>query len=81
MRRLVALLSLCALSAFAHAQPAYPSKPVKLVVAFPPGGSTDVTARLLASKLQDKWGQPVVVENRPGAGANIGTAFVAHAAP
>src|SRR5689334_221506 len=80
MRRLIAVL-LLALSALAQAQSGYPSKPVKLVVAFPPGGSTDVTARLLASKLQDKWGQPVVVENRPGAGANIGTAFVAHAAP
>jgi tripartite-type tricarboxylate transporter receptor subunit TctC len=84
MRRVIAVLmfALCALvQVQAQAQSPYPSKPVKLIVAFPPGGSTDVTARLLASKLQDKWGQPVVVENRPGAGANIGTAFVAHAAP
>ncbi len=74
---LAAFLLSCA--AHAPAQERFPSKPVKLVVAFPPGGSTDVTARLLASKLQEKWGQPVVVENRPGAAANIGTAYVAHA--
>jgi tripartite-type tricarboxylate transporter receptor subunit TctC len=81
-RLLAALLAAAAaawLSPGASAQGAFPNHPVKIVVAFPPGGSTDVTARLLAAKLQDKWGQPVVVENRPGAGANIGTAFVAHA--
>ena len=74
------LLVLLGMAAFAvQGQGSFPSHPVKIVVAFPPGGSTDVTARLLASKLQEKWAQPVVVENRPGAGANIGTAFVAHA--
>ncbi len=80
MRRLIALVVL-SFAALAQAQGHYPSRPVKLVVAFPPGGSTDVTARLLASKLAEKWGQPVVVENRPGAGANLGTAFVARSAP
>jgi tripartite-type tricarboxylate transporter receptor subunit TctC len=54
---------------------------VKLVVAFPAGGSTDLTARVLATKLAERWGQPVVVENRPGAGANVGTAYVAKAPP
>ncbi len=79
MRNLFAALFLAAVAALLHAQGAFPNRPVKIVVAFPPGGSTDVTARLLAARLQEKWGQPVVVENRAGAGANIGTAYVAHA--
>jgi tripartite-type tricarboxylate transporter receptor subunit TctC len=80
MHKLFAIL-LVAFASLAQAQAPFPSKPVKLVVAFPPGGSTDISARLLATKLSDKWGQPVVVENRPGAGANIGTAYVAKAPP
>jgi tripartite-type tricarboxylate transporter receptor subunit TctC len=59
----------------------FPAKPVKIVVAFPPGGSTDITARLIAPKLGELWKQPVLVENRPGAGANIGTDYVAKSAP
>jgi tripartite-type tricarboxylate transporter receptor subunit TctC len=80
MHKLFAIL-LVAFASLAQAQAPFPSKPVKLVVAFPPGGSTDISARLLATKLSEKWGQPVVVENRPGAGANIGTAYVAKAPP
>ncbi len=60
---------------------AYPAKPVHLVVPFPPSGGNDVFARLLAQKLSEAWKQQVLVENRPGAGGNVGTAFAAHAAP
>jgi len=60
---------------------AYPAKPVHLIVGFPPGGGTDILARLLAQRLGDAWGQSVVVENRPGASATIAANVVAHAAP
>jgi tripartite-type tricarboxylate transporter receptor subunit TctC len=60
---------------------AYPSKPVRIVVPFTPGGTSDVLARTLGAKLSDIWGQPVVIETRTGGGGTIGTAVVAKATP
>ncbi len=80
--RLGALLLACAaLAGAAHAQDAWPTRPVKIVVTFPPGGSSDLVARLLAPKLQAALGQPFIIENRPGGAGIIGSDAVAKAAP
>jgi len=72
----------CALAAgAAHAQTSYPSRPIRFIAPFPPGGSTDVLCRLLGSKLAEGLGQPVTVDNRPGASGNIGHEAAARAAP
>ena len=87
LRRSLGLTVLCALtlsSGLAVAQSAadkYPDKPIRIIVPFPPGGSTDTLGRAIAQKLQEKWGQPVLVENRPGASTLIGSTMVAKAAP
>ena len=78
MKPLLAALLLAPLLAFAQA---YPTKPVKVVVTFPPGSTPDIVGRALANRLQAAFGQPFVVENRAGAGGNIGADAVAKAAP
>ena len=78
----LALTSVLANPLAATAQVAgYPSKPVRIVVPFPPGGTTDLMARLLAQKMSEAWGKPVVADNRPGGGGAIGAEFVARSAP
>jgi tripartite-type tricarboxylate transporter receptor subunit TctC len=78
MRWLVALVVLIACEGWAQT---YPARPVRMVVGFSPGGGTDIIARLVAQKLGERWGQPVVVENKPGASGNIGAELVAKSAP
>jgi len=75
---------LCLLSSAAPAAaspPAYPTRPITLVLAFAPGGPSDVLARIVAKRMEQSLGQPVIIDNRPGAGGNIAAEAVAHAAP
>jgi len=77
----LAMSTALAWSSAARAQQAYPAKPIRLILPFPPGGSTDIVARLIGQKLTESWGQPVLIENRPGAGGNIAAETAARAAP
>ena len=85
MKRLPALLAagiVAAMPAITHAQaPAYPARPVTFVVPFAPGGGSDTGARIVANQLTQRWGQTVVVDNKPGAAGMIGADYVARASP
>src|SRR5688500_249613 len=59
----------------------YPTKPIRVIVPLAPGGGTDIAARVTGQKLTERWGQQVIVENRPGAGGNIGAELVTRASP
>jgi tripartite-type tricarboxylate transporter receptor subunit TctC len=78
--RFVLVIAFALLPLVATAQP-YPSKPVRIIVNFPAGGVADIYARIIGAKVQESWGQPVVVENRTGGGGNIGADAVAKSAP
>jgi tripartite-type tricarboxylate transporter receptor subunit TctC len=80
MKRLATFLVLCAAAAGALAQ-VYPSKSIRIVVGFPPGGGNDIIARMVGAKMQESWGQPVVIDNKPGANSIIASEFVAKSAP
>ena len=81
LRTLLAGVLLAFLPAAVLAQGAYPAKPVRLIVAFPPGGSTDIIARLVGQKLSERLGQQVIIDNRGGAGGMIGTEIAARSSP
>jgi len=81
MHGLIRTLVFAALLPLAAAAQSFPTRAVRLMVPFPPGGATDIIGRMVAAKMQDVWGQPVVVENKPGAGTVVGTDYVAKSAP
>ena len=68
----MAVVALLVLPSAVLAADAYPSKPVRLIIPFPPGGPTDTAGRLIGQKLQEAWGQPVLIDYKPGAGTAIG---------
>src|SRR5215510_2057258 len=79
--RIAILCMWAAVSTASFGQQPYPSKSIRFIVPFPPGGSIDPVARMLAPKLAETWGQQVIVDNRPGANGAIGTEILAKAAP
>lgn len=82
MRRLLVLLcaSITLVGSLAYAQP-WPTRPVRIVVGFSAGSAAEISARMIGPKLEEIWGQPVVIENRPGAGSTIANTSVAKASP
>ena len=80
-RRAASVLLWLALAPLTAGAQSFPSRPVRLMVPFPPGGATDIVGRLVAAKMQEVWSQPVVIENKPGAGTVVGTEYVAKSAP
>src|SRR5690242_9443987 len=85
MARLRMVLGACAalllVATAAHAQSNFPNKPIRLIVPFPPGGGADNLARAVIPRASELIGQPIVIENKPGAGGNVGAEYVAHATP
>src|SRR2546425_5163815 len=81
LRSLIALCAALLAAPAALAQQSYPQKPIRYIVPFPAGGIADVFARIIGGRIAEAWGQPVVVENRAGAGGNIGADLVAKSAP
>ncbi len=81
MRSFLLLLAACLGAATAHAQDVYPSKTITIVVGFPPGGNTDIVARIVAERMEAILGQRIVIDNRAGAGSTIAAGYVARATP
>src|SRR5437868_15456576 len=81
MRRIVAALFVAACAAAAAQAQTFPSRPLTLIVPFPPGGSTDAAARIMAEKMRESLGQPIVIENVGGAGGSIGVGRLARSVP
>src|SRR5436189_3675158 len=74
MRKMLLLAAFFSAAAFAQS---YPGKPVRLIVSYPPGGSSDLMSRVYGAKLSELWGQPVIIESKPGAQGSIGTEYTA----
>ena len=82
IERALLAVAICTLLPVAvAAPPGYPNKPIRILVAYTPAGTTDILARALGQKMTESWGQPVIVDNRPGANGNIGTEIAARAVP
>ena len=77
----MAMIAVVASAAPADPKESYPTRPIRIIVAYTPAGTTDILARFIGQKMTESWGQPVIVENRPGANGNIGTEIAARATP